>query len=207
MPLGFHDNDVLTSVRGAVFIAPPETLITSALLAKFTTDAESVGDGDTAFVTIGHMSEDNLPESNMDGGDATVMNTWNKKGFRTNYADTTATITLHAVQCDKDLLKLVYDGVDGADQLGVAYSIEKTPANKSVAILVHDTNTDRRALWLYPNTDLTFDNLITLNHDSFNQIDILGTLKPSDALPKKASGKSNYVIYYSPDDFATAAGK
>lgn len=206
MALGFHDDDVMTSVRGAVFIAAPETLVTKAQLKDFTTETEIVGSGGTAWTNLGHLSEDNLPEFNIDGGDPTVLNTWNKKGFRTKYADTTGTVTIHSVQGDKDLLTLIYGGVAGSDG-GVAYSIEKTPANKSVFILLHDTDTDKRGAFLLPNVDLTYDNLVTMNQDSFNQYDILGTFKPSTSLPKSASGKSNYVLQFDAEDFASSKGK
>lgn len=201
MALGLHPDDVITSVRGAVFVAPAETLITTALLKTITTEVDSVGTGQTAFQNLGHMAEDSLPELATDGGDATVSNTWNTKGFRTTYSDTTATLTLHSVQGDKDLLTLVYGGV-AVNGGGVDYGIEKKPVSKSVFVLVHDTNTDKKQGLLLPNCDLTFDQLPTFNQDGFNQYDILCTVKPSASL-SKSNGKASYVRQFVAADFAT----
>lgn len=200
MAFGLHDEDVMTSVRGAAFIAPPETLITPTLLKQFTTEVDSVGTGEAAFLNLGHLAEDTLPEFASDGGDPTSKNTWNKKGLRTVYADTTATVTLHMVQGGKDLITLLYNGVAAADG-GVDFTIEKKAVNKSLFILLHDTDTDEKGGFLIPNIDLSYSSLPTLNQDAFNQYDVLGTFKPSTALTKN-NGKSSYVRQYFPADFS-----
>ncbi|NEG55469.1 phage tail tube protein [Bifidobacterium platyrrhinorum] len=205
MALGFHDESVMTAVRGAVFVGNPNQLIDKALLPNITVDSESFGTGAALFENLGHMSEDNLPESNLDGGDATVLGTWANPSFRTRYDQTTGTFTLHAVQSDRDLFKLVYNGVDDAASGGVDFSITKKATNKSLFLLWADTDTNERAGMLLPNVDITFDALPTLNQDSFNQIDISVTVKTSSALNKNADGSANYVRKYFQDAFKTAA--
>ena len=84
--IGIHDDGVLTAVRGTIFMAKAETIITSALLKQFTVEAATVGVGDGMWTNLGHMSNDNLPEFALDGGDATTLSTWLKAAFRTQYA-------------------------------------------------------------------------------------------------------------------------
>ena len=76
--IGIHDDGVLTAVRGTIFMAKAETIITSALLKQFTVEAATVGVGDDMWTNLGHMSNDNLPEFALDGGDATTLSTWLK---------------------------------------------------------------------------------------------------------------------------------
>ena len=71
--IGIHDDGVLTAVRGTIFMAKAETIITSALLKQFTVEAATVGVGDDMWTHLGHMSNDNLPEFALDGGDATTL--------------------------------------------------------------------------------------------------------------------------------------
>ncbi|YAD76462.1 hypothetical protein ACTGNK_07885 [Bifidobacterium longum] len=40
--IGIHDDGVLTAVRGTIFMAKAETIITSALLKQFTVEAATV---------------------------------------------------------------------------------------------------------------------------------------------------------------------
>lgn len=205
MALGFHDNDVMTAARGAVFIGNPDKLIDKALLPTITVDTESFGSGDSQFFNIGHMSVDNLPEFNIDGGDATVMATWANPTFRTRYGETTGTVVLHSVQGDKDLFKLAYNAVDDAASGGVDFSILKKATNKSLFVLVSDTDTNQRAGLLLPNVDVTFDSLPTLNQDSFNQYDINVTMKTSAALNRNADGTANYIRRFFPESFVAVA--
>lgn len=124
--IGIHDDGVLTAVRGTIFMAKAETIITSALLKQFTVEAATVGVGDGMWTNLGHMSNDNLPEFALDGGDATTLSTWLKAAFRTQYAQTTGTVTFNSVQGDKGTFKTFYNAVDMTGA-GVAFSLEKTP--------------------------------------------------------------------------------
>ena len=110
--IGIHDDGVLTAVRGTIFMAKAETIITSALLKQFTVEAATVGVGDGMWTNLGHMSNDNLPEFALDGGDATTLSTWLKAAFRTQYAQTTGTVTFNSVQGDKGTFKTFYNAVD-----------------------------------------------------------------------------------------------
>ena len=123
--IGIHDDGVLTAVRGTIFMAKAETIITSALLKQFTVEAATVGVGDDMWTNLGHMSNDNLPEFALDGGDATTLSTWLKAAFRTQYAQTTGTVTFNSVQGDKGTFKTFYNAVDMTGA-GVAFSLEKT---------------------------------------------------------------------------------
>lgn len=50
--IGIHDDGVLTAVRGTIFMAKAETIITSALLKQFTVEAATVGVGDGMWTNL-----------------------------------------------------------------------------------------------------------------------------------------------------------
>lgn len=198
--IGIHDDGVLTAVRGAIFMAKAETIITSALLKQFTVEAATVGVGDGMWTNLGHMSNDNLPEFALDGGDATTLSTWLKAAFRTQYAQTTGTVTFNSVQGDKGTFKTFYNAVDMTGA-GVAFSLEKTPINKSLFILWSDTNTTDRAGLLLPNSDIAFSSLPALSTDSFVEFSAQSNIKTSSVLPHDKNGKFTSVAYFAPSDF------
>lgn len=198
--IGIHDDGVLTAVRGAIFMAKAETIITSALLKQFTVEAATVGVGDGMWTNLGHMSNDNLPEFALDGGDATTLSTWLKAAFRTQYAQTTGTVTFNSVQGDKGTFKTFYNAVDMTGA-GVAFSLEKTPINKSLFILWSDTNTTGRAGLLLPNSDTAFSSLPALSTDSFVEFSAQANIKTSSVLPRDKNGKFTSVAYFAPSDF------
>ena len=196
--IGIHDDGVLTAVRGTIFMAKAETIITSALLKQFTVEAATVGDG--MWTNLGHMSNDNLPEFALDGGDATTLSTWLKNAFRTQYDQTTGTVTFNSVQGDKGTFKTFYNAVDMPD-VGVAFSLEKTPINKALFILWSDTNINSRAGLLLPNTDIAFSSLPALSTDSFVEFSAQANIKTSSVLPHDKNGKFTSVAYFAPSDF------
>ena len=198
--IGIHDDGVLTAVRGTIFMAKAETTITSALLKQFTVEAATVGEDDAMWTNLGHMSNDNLPEFALDGGDATTLSTWLKAAFRTQYAQTTGTVTFNSVQGDKGTFKTFYNAVDMTDA-GVAFSLEKTPINKSLFILWSDTNTTSRAGLLLPNSDIAFSSLPALSTDSFVEFSAQANIKTSSVLPYDKNGKFTSVAYFAPSDF------
>lgn len=198
--IGIHDDGVLTAVRGAIFMAKAETIITSALLKQFTVEAATVGVGDTMWTNLGHMSNDNLPEFALEGGDPTTLSTWLKAAFRTRYAQTTGTVKFNSVQGDKGTFKTFYNAVDMTG-VGVAFSLEKTPINKSLFILWSDTNTTGRAGLLLPNSDIAFSSLPALSTDSFVEFSAQANIKTSSTLPHDKNGKFTSVAYFAPSDF------
>lgn len=203
--IGIHDDGVLTAVRGTIFMAKADTIINAALLKQFTVDAATVGAGagEVVWTNLGHMSNDNLPEFALDGGDATTLSTWLKASFRTQYDQTTGTVTFNSVQGDKGTFKTLYNAVDMTDA-GVAFSLEKTPINKALFILWSDTNTTGRAGLLLPNTDIAFSSLPALSTDSFVEFSAQANIKTSSTLPHDAAGKFTSAAYFSPADFTAA---
>lgn len=205
--LGINGTGVTQAVRGAVFLCDAETLIGKADLKKFELTAESVqlttSGSETAktFYNMGHMSNETLPEFSLDGGDATNLSTWLEASFRTSYDETTGKVTFSSVQGDKTTLKTIYNAVDMDDNVGVAFSLVKTPVAKSVLILWQDTNTTERSAILLPNLDLAFSNLPSLNTSQFTEYAMEGTIKTSKKLPKDASGKYCSVAIFDVADF------
>ncbi|KAB7130888.1 hypothetical protein GBD05_09950 [Bifidobacterium longum] len=198
--IGIHDDGVLTAVRGTIFMAKAETIITSALLKQFTVEAATVGVGDGMWTNLGHMSNDNLPEFALDGGDATTLSTWLKVAFRTQYAQTTGTVTFNSVQGDKGTFKTFYNAVDMTGA-GVAFSLEKTPINKSLFILWSEPDATGGAGLLLPNSDIAFSSLPALSTDSFVEFSAQANIKTSSSLPHDKNGKFTSVAYFAPSDF------
>ena len=84
---------------------------------------------------------------------------------------------------------------------GVAFSLEKTPINKSLFILWSDTNTTGRAGLLLPNSDIAFSSLPALSTDSFVEFSAQANIKTSSVLPHDKNGKFTSVAYFAPSDF------
>ncbi|OZG68278.1 phage tail tube protein [Bifidobacterium eulemuris] len=196
-PIGIHDNDVLSSTRGAIFISKAGNIPAVSLLKQFDIEVETLGTDDDLWSNIGHTSNDTLPEFALDGGDATELSTWLKAQFRTRYDETTGTVTFNSVQGDAASLELIYNGVVDTDG-GVALSLEKSNNPYAVLILFKDTNINKKFAILMPNVDLTFSNLPALSSgdDGFVEYGVSGTIKTSDALPKDKSGKTTSVKLY-----------
>lgn len=203
--LGIHDDGVLLAVRGAVFWnTKPNQRIDKAALATISIETESFGSGDAKFYNLGHMSNDNLPEFSLEGGDATTMSTWLKQSFRTTYDATTGTMSINSVQGDKDSFQWAYNG-SVTEIGGVAFSLEKTPMNGSLFVLWEDSNVNRHAGLVLPNVDAAYSALPSLGTDAFTQFSISATIKTSTALPKDAAGKACAAEYLPPEAFTVAA--
>ena len=61
--IGIHDDGVLTAVRGTIFMAKAETIITSALLKQFTVEAATVGGGDGMWTNLATCRTTTCPSS------------------------------------------------------------------------------------------------------------------------------------------------
>lgn len=200
--MAIDDTAVVSSTRGAVFVAESNTKLPS--LKLFSLDADTVGDSGNKYTNIGHTSVDTLPEFSTDGGDSSTKDTWNKSKFRVTYETVTGKVTISSVQCDPDMLKLVFDAGDITGG-GVAIALDKVEKKKAVFIYIEDTNAGEKLGFWLPNLSLAYSELPSLSQDGFNEYKIEGNILTSTALPKSASGKATSIGIYPPSVFATAA--
>lgn len=197
-------NEVSAAVRGAAFYGTKDKIIDKAQLANLTTTIPSIGAGDTLFTNLGHMSVDTLPEFAKDGGDPTNLSTWNTANFSVTYSDTTLTITLHAVQSDRESLKLFYNATERAAG-GLQVNVNPAAQELSLLLFYLDSNRNQKLGLLFPNVSLKYDTPISASTDSFNTFDLIATVKSSDALANTATNMNDHFVVFTNDDFAVAA--
>ena len=200
--MAINDGAVVISTRGAVFLAEADTALPS--LKLFALDKDTVGDSPNQYTNIGHMSVDDLPSFDVDGGDSNTKDTWNKSNFRVTYDTVTAKVTFTSVQGDADTLKLMFDAADISGG-GTAVSLDKVEQKKAVFVYVEDTYTGKKfGIWM-PNVSLAYSAMPELSQDGFNTFKLEGNILSSTVLPKTASGKSSFIGFYLPADFDKAA--
>lgn len=200
--MAMNDSAVVTGTRGAVFLAAADTKLPS--LKLFGLDKDTVGDSGGQYTNMGHMSVDDLPSFDVDGGDSTTKNTWNKSGFRVTYDTVTAKVTLTSVQGDADTFKLMFDASTVAAG-GVDVALDKVEQKKAIFVYVEDTTTGKKfGMWM-PNASVAYSALPELSQDGFSTFKIEGNILSSTALTKTASGKASCIRFFSPADFDKAA--
>ena len=200
--MAMNDGAVVISTRGAVFLAAADTALPN--LKLFALDKDTVGDSPNQYTNIGHMSVDDLPSFDVDGGDSNTKDTWNKSNFRVTYDTVTAKVTFTSVQGDADTLKLMFDASDISGG-GTAVSLDKVEQKKAVFVYVEDTYTSKKfGIWM-PNVSLAYSAMPELSQDGFNTFKLEGNILSSTVLPKTASGKASFIGFYLPADFEKAA--
>lgn len=199
--MAYNDSSVTQAVRGAVFVANPETIPTDFSL--FTVDADTVGEPDSQFTNIGNMSAETLPSFDTSGGDSSTLATWNNPSFRVTYDSTTGTVSFSSVQCDLETIKLIYNAVEETNGT-MSFSLRRKEQKKSVFVLWQDTNTGERVGILLPNTSLTYGSLPSLSGDNFVEYSASGNILESERLKKSGDDKSSVNIV--PPTAFTAAG-
>ena len=200
--MAMNDSAVVTGTRGAVFLAAADTKLPS--LKLFALDKNTVGESPTQYTNMGHMSVDDLPSFDVDGGDSNTKDTWNKSSFRVTYDTVTAKVTFTSVQGDADTFKLMFDAstVTGG---GVDVALDKVEQKKAIFVYVEDTNTGKKfGIWM-PNTSVAYSSLPELSQDGFSTFKIEGNILTSSVLTKTASGKASCIRFFSPSDFDSAA--
>lgn len=169
---GQNDDAVLTAAVGYILVANEGTTApTVAAIQGFDPVAGLAG-----WTSVGHTSEDDLPEFGSDGGDTETKGSWQNKALRT--IETSALVdfvTFKMLQFDTASLELYYGQTSGAADTTGKFRVSKAGGvtRKALLIVVVDGDTNI-ALWA-PKTDIRRDDSITLATDEFGTLPVRST--------------------------------
>lgn len=180
--MAFNDDATLIATYGTLFYAPVGTDLPTGGAKEFKLNSDTIpvsaGGSGNAWKNLGHTSADNKISFSFDGGDATTHNSWARKNLRTTYADSTCTITAKSLQLDGDTLKLIYNGTDEDDGVGV--DITKKPQTFSLFLLAQesaDDDSDIRFGALFRKVSVTFDGGPDFSGDDFVEQGMTGEVE------------------------------
>ena len=172
--MAVNDKSVHKSTYGTLFYAEVGTALPENPLEAFkvTADEVTVGSGADAkkWKNLGHTSANNLAELTIQPGDATSNDTWIKKSFRTTYGDASASLSVKALQMDKETLQLIYNGTLDAGGNGVEVDIAANPKTLALVLVAQETPDDNDpAKWLVElrRTSITPDGGPQFSRDDF----------------------------------------
>lgn len=106
--MSYNDESVFTAATGYIYTAPVGTPSpTPEEIASFDPDEfETLA---SAWVNLGHTSDEDLPEFGFEGGEKETRSTWQKKNLREVSTETPVDyITMKAQQFDPETLALYY---------------------------------------------------------------------------------------------------
>lgn len=172
--MAFNDDAVFTAAVGHIFTAPVGTAPpTAAELAAFDPDTFSTTNLD--WETLGHTSEEELPEFGFEGGEKEIRGTWQKKNLREVSTDTPVDyITMQAQQFDSETLALYY-GTDASAEAGVfgVNSSDVKPVERAFLLVLVDG--DNKIGFAAHKASIRRDESISLSTDAFASLPLRAT--------------------------------
>lgn len=170
--MAINDKAVHKSTYGTIFYSEVGTPLPDDPLTAFKIDADTVTVGESAdaktWTNLGHTSAGNMAELTIQAGDANTSATWIQDNFRTSYGDASASLSVKALQMDKETLQLIYNGaVDGGD---VEVDIAANPKILQLVLIAQETPDDADpAKWgvLMRRTSITPDGGPQFSRDDF----------------------------------------
>lgn len=172
--MAFNDDAVFTAATGHIYTAPVGTAApTPAELAAF--DPDTFGTTNLDWETLGHTSEEELPEFGFEGGEKETRGTWQKKNLREVSTDTPVDyVTMRAQQFDSETLALYYgdnasttDGVFGVD------SSDVKPVERAFLLVLVDG--DNKIGFTSHKASIRRDESIALSTDAFASLPLRAT--------------------------------
>lgn len=182
--MGYNDNAVFTAATGYIFTGPVGNAApTPAELAALDFETYGVDDVASGWATLGHTSEEDLPEFGFDGGEKETRGTWQKKNLREVSTDTPVDyLLMRAQQFDSETLALYY-GENTSSTAGV-YSVDSSdsPSIERALLLVLVDGVNRIA-FSAPKTSIRRDDSIELSTDGFGTLPLRATLTKETGQP------------------------
>ena len=170
--MAINDKAVHKSTYGTIFYSEVGTPLPENPLTVFKIDVDTVTVGESpsakTWTNLGHTSAGNMAELTIQAGDANTNDTWIKKNFRTSYGDASASLSVKALQMDKETLQLIYNGtVENSD---VEVDIAANPKILQLVLIAQETPDDTDpAKWgvLMRRTSITPDGGPQFSRDDF----------------------------------------
>lgn len=139
-----------------VFHASPNHAMPSGGLSDFVLSAA----GPTGWDNIGHTSKDDVVNFAKDGGDKTSLDTMLAAGVRTVYSSEAWTLNVAALQAEKAVLDLAFNG-DFDDDDGYIVPASNVGTNAAVFLLMQD-GTAQMGFYI-PNTSIKLGDAVKID--------------------------------------------
>ena len=184
--MAINDNAVYFAEYGTIFYAEPGTALpTNGLKGFHLTDTEvnSADDG-KKWKNLGHTSNSNKIEINLEGGESESFRSWLKSNLKTKKSsDGSMTITANALQMDEETLKLIFNGTDTTN--GVGANVNSDPKELAIVVITQETQNSTEPVFgfHFPKTKVSPSGGPQLNDDFIEQgltatVESPGTGKP-----------------------------
>lgn len=186
--------------HGTVFRAPANTPMPAAGPTAFTLG----GTVPTGWTSLGHTSKENLMSFSIDGGDATVLDTWLQDAVRTIYASTNWTFGINALQMDKPTLDLAFNGAVDAEDGG--YIIPGTNGGLENALFVLAQDTTGSLGFYIPNTSTKLGDSPEFDTENFTELPLSSSIQAADpsVIPPLPDGRAGIMKLYPPKALVAA---
>ena len=184
--MAINDNAVYFAEYGTIFYAEPGTALPANGLKGFhLTDTEvNSSEGQKKWKNLGHTSNSNKIEINLEGGDSDSFRSWLKSNLKTKKSsDGSMTITANALQMDAETLQLIFNGTVTAN--GVGANVNSDPKELAIVVITQETQNSTEPVFgfHFPKTKVSPSGGPQLNDDFIEQgltatVESPGTGKP-----------------------------
>ena len=184
--MAINDNAVYFAEYGTIFYAEPGTALPANGLKGFhLTDTEVASSDDgKKWKNLGHTSNSNKIEINLEGGESDSFRSWLKSNLKTKKSsDGSMTVTANALQMDEETLKLIFNGIDTTN--GVGANVNSDPKELAIVVITQETQNSTEPVFgfHFPKTKVSPSGGPKLNDDFIEQgltatVESPGTGKP-----------------------------
>ena len=184
--MAINDNAVYFAEYGTIFYAEPGTALpTNGLKGFHLTDTEvNSSDDGKKWKNLGHTSNSNKIEINLEGGESDSFRSWLKSNLKTKKSsDGSMTVTANALQMDEETLKLIFNGTDTDN--GVGANVNSDPKELAIVVITQETQNSTEPVFgfHFPKTKVSPSGGPQLNDDFIEQgltatVESPGTGKP-----------------------------
>lgn len=170
--MAINDNAVYFAEYGTIFYAEPGTALPANGLKGFhltDTEVASADDG-KKWKNLGHTSNSNKIEINLEGGESDSFRSWLKSNLKTKKSsDGSMTVTANALQMDEETLKLIFNGTDTTN--GVGANVNSDPKELAIVVITQETQNSTEPVFgfHFPKTKVSPSGGPQLNDDFIEQ--------------------------------------
>lgn len=170
--MAINDNAVYFAEYGTIFYAEPGTALpTNGLKGFHLTDTEvNSSDDGKKWKNLGHTSNSNKIEINLEGGESDSFRSWLKSNLKTKKSsDGSMTVTANALQMDEETLKLIFNGTDTTN--GVGANVNSDPKELAIVVITQETQNSTEPVFgfHFPKTKVSPSGGPQLNDDFIEQ--------------------------------------
>jgi hypothetical protein len=176
--------------HGTVFKAAANTVMPAGGLSDF-----GLAVAPTGWTSLGHTSTQNTVAFATDGGDPTTLGTWLQDGVRTMYAVTDWSLTVNALQVDKDNLDLAFNGEFDTDD---GYIVPGSNAGTSCALFVLCQDGTGQLGFYIPNTSTKLGDAPSIDTANFFELPLAASILAASttAIPALTDGRPGIMKVY-----------